>query len=102
MFAVPSSADKEQLNLYLSPDLKRRLEDLAVRFKKGKATKVGADIIETYVELWAEMEVLKEQTVREQQARMSDLIKEQFGRRHPPLVGAEPSRAARSGRKNKS
>lgn len=101
MITVPNNDSKEQFNIQLSPDLKRRLKDLAVRFNKGKATKVGADIIETYIELWAEMEALKEQTVKEQQAQMSDVIKEQFGRRHPPLVHSELSRAARPGRKTK-
>lgn len=101
MSAVPSNDSKAQFNVTVSPDLKRRLEELAVRFKKGKATKVGADIIETYIERWVELEVFKEQLKDAQAKEMADDIRQHLTRRRPPLMQTEPSRAVRPGRKTK-
>jgi predicted DNA-binding protein len=81
--AVP---DSKQFNISLSPDLKKRLGELASRFNKGKATKVGAEIIETYVERWAELELLKEQLQDAQAKQMADDLRDHVSRRHPPLV----------------
>lgn len=91
----------KQFNISLSPDLKRRLDELAERFKRGKATKVGAEIIETYVERWAELELLKEQLQDAQAKRMADELREHVSRRHPPLVAGGFQLKTEPGRKKR-
>jgi predicted DNA-binding protein len=94
-------SDSKQFNISLSPDLKKRLGELAVRFKKGKATKVGAEIIETYIERWAELEQVKEQLQDAQAKRMAEELRDHISRRHPPLVAGGFQVNKQSGRKRK-
>jgi predicted DNA-binding protein len=93
-------SDSKQFNISLSPDLKKRLGELAVRFKKGKATKVGSEIIETYIERWAELELVKEQLQDAQAKQMAEELRDHVSRRHPPLV-AGGFQNKESGRKRK-
>lgn len=93
--AVPS---KNQFNISLDPDLKKRLEELATEFDKGAATKVGAEIIKTYVERWAILERQIRQWRDEQNRQMMEDVGMQIRGEKPRLVkGAAQSNS--TGRK---
>lgn len=97
-------SDSKQFNISLSPALKQRLGELADRFSKGKATKVGAEIIETYIERWAELELLKEQLQDAQAKQMAEDLRDHVSRRHPPLVAGgfqDSQENKQTGRKRK-
>lgn len=67
MVIVSVSEDKAQFNIYISRDTRNRLEGLAKEFSKGKGTRVAAEIIETYAEMWAEAEKAREEVIKRQQ-----------------------------------
>jgi hypothetical protein len=58
MLCVSETDEKVQLNLYVYPATHKRLVQLAATYrnhpttKRGGATKVGAEIVEKYIEDW--------------------------------------------------
>lgn len=83
LYVVPNV---NQFNITLSPELKKRLQELADQFKMGKASKVGAKIIEMYTEEWAALEIDKQQMEDEYKRELADRVRKGLGRRkHPPL-----------------
>lgn len=76
----------KQFNVSLDPETKKKLEVLAEEFKMGKASKVGATIIETYFERWAIIERRRRQLEDEYHEEMLARIDKM---RRPPLVIGE-------------
>ena len=87
---------KDQFNVTLSPELIKRLQDLAVEFEMEKGTKVGAEIIETFVEHWAKLR----ERILETKRQVEREIMESMVR--PPLVKGEAHKTMTAGRKRKS
>lgn len=75
MRSMPVSDDKTQFNIYISRTTRNRLESLAKQFDMEKGTKVAAEIIETYAELWAEAEQAKHNAIAHQRDAMQRAIK---------------------------
>ena len=75
MTSMPVSDDKTQFNIYISRTTRNRLESLAKQFDMEKGTKVAAEIIETYAELWAEAEQAKHSAIARQRDAMQRAIK---------------------------
>lgn len=95
-FAVPNP---NQFNISLSPELKKRLAELAVEFKRGKASKVGAEIIETYIDRWADIERQLSKWRDDVDKAMLEGIRRQIrGEDKPPLVKAS-AQSKTAGRK---
>ena len=92
-------ANPNQFNITLEPELKARLAELAHEFKFGKATKVGALIIETYIEHWALLQGQIRQWKEEQEREMMLSVEAQIRGERPPLVKGK-AKAAQLGRKN--
>lgn len=95
---VPNS---KQFNLTLSPEIRGRLEDFAREFKKGKATKVGAEIIEAYFEHWAVLQRELEELKKQQQKQMFEYFGNQMKGEKPILVKHKPQINPTVGRKKK-
>lgn len=93
LVAVPK---KDQFNISLSAQLKKRLEDLAVEFEMERGTKVGAEIIETFVEHWAKLRERIRETKRQVESEIMASVE------RPPLVkgAARDSKTSAAGRKN--
>jgi spermidine/putrescine-binding protein len=72
---MPASEDKTQFNIYITRTTRNRLEALAKQFNMEKGTKVAAEIIETYAEMWAEAEQAKLDVYARQSAAMEKAIK---------------------------
>lgn len=92
----------KQFNATLSPELKKRLQELADQYGRetglDKGTKVGARIIETYVEVWAQsQERIREGKRQIEQAEQEALAK--LGR--PPLVKGETTKTNPTARRKK-
>lgn len=79
---------KEQLNLYVDPAIKSRLNELAKSFygKSAKGTRVAAEIIELYIESWARLEAHRRELVDNEGRRLIDILDKEMGRKRPPLV----------------
>lgn len=86
---------EKQFNISLSPELKKRLTDLAIEFEMEKATKVGADIIKTFVDHWARLQILR----REAKQRVDSEIMQSLER--PPLLKGEAQINPTAGRKRR-
>lgn len=95
--AVPND---KQFNISLSPEIQKRLKEFAVEFKKGKATKVGAEIIEAYYEYWATLQRHLEERKLEQQKQMFEYLEGQMKER-PRLVKGKPQANPTAGRKKR-
>lgn len=78
MRLMPVSDDKTQLNIYIRRTTRNRLEALAKQYDKEKGTKVAADIIELYTELWAEAEQAKHNAVSRQREAIQRAIQSEM------------------------
>lgn len=83
-----SVVPKQQFNITLPPEVRERLDELAVEFQMEKATKVGAKIISTYIERWAILERRRREWEDEQQREMLERIDQEMRRRPPLMKGA--------------
>lgn len=92
---IAVSDSNKQFNVTLSPELKKRLQDLAAEYGFEKGTKVGAKIIERYVEHWAETQ----ERIRQEKQRVENEIMDELGR--PPLVKGDTERRKNVGRKRR-
>lgn len=98
---IAVSDPNKQFNATLSLELKKRLEELADLYGRelglDKGTKVGAKIIETYIEHWADTQ----ERIRKEKKRVEDEIMGEL-RRPPLLKGAtEQRKNPATGRKRK-
>lgn len=72
---MAASEDKTQFNIYISRTTRNRLEHLAKQFNLEKGTKVAAEIIETYVEMWAEAKQAERDVYARQKLAIQKAIK---------------------------
>lgn len=85
--------DTAQFNLRPARELVNRLAELSQRFKRDSANQVAVEILRDYIELWADAEQAKYDTIRQQQERFSAMIKGEL-LRHPLHEGSAVAEAA--------
>jgi predicted DNA-binding protein len=101
MLAMSTSDDKAQFNIYIGRETRNRLEALAREFSKGKGTKVAAEIIESYVEMWAEAEKAREEVIKRQQEAFKRAIQSEMLKLPIKNAATERDSARTQGRKTK-
>lgn len=79
--------NKDTKGFFLRPErgLINRLAQLREEFKKGSANQVAVEIINEYIEFWAEAERAKQEVIEKQRERFSKMKEEML---RLPLVEA--------------